>query len=155
MKQRLYRKFLQLLCSFLLLLGISISLPAPAAKANIFSDIYNGFKSFSELPDEVNQLKEGFRQTAEELQQSKEKLADTLREVEAYQSQNAALQEQNRQLTQMVDELRNERTAREQYYNKIKITIFTGIGLILGYFLLIRLIRFSMRSRSRKGERMR
>lgn len=154
MNQKMYRNFIQLICSFLILLVISISLPAPVAKANIFSDIYNGFKSFSELPDEVNQLKEGFRQTAEELQQSKEKLADTLREVEVYQSQNAALQEQNRQLTQMVDELRNERIAREQYYHKIKITMLTGMGLILGYFLLIRLIRFSMRSRSRRGERM-
>lgn len=155
MKKHIFRKLLQLTCSFLFLLGIAVCLPAPAAHANIFSDIYNGFKSFSELPDEVNELKQGFQQTAEELQQAKDKLADTMKQVEAYQTQNAALQEQNRQLTQMVDELRDERAAREEYYNKIKITIFTGIALILGYFLLIRLIRFSMHHRSRKGERFR
>lgn len=155
MRKSIYVKLLQLLCSLLLLLGLSIILPAPAANANIFSDIYNGFKSFSELPNEVDQLKEGFQQTAEELQQSKEKLADTMNEMETYRTQNAALQEQNRQLTQMVDELRDERTARDNYYHKLKITIFTGIALVLGYFILIRLIRFSMRSRSRKGERLR
>ncbi|OMD39528.1 hypothetical protein [Paenibacillus odorifer] len=155
MKQHKYRKYLQLLCSLLLLLTVSIALPAPVAKANIFSDIYNGFKSFSELPNEVNELKEGFQQTAEELQQAKDKLANTMQEMEAYQTQNEALQEQNRQLTQMVDALQNDRTAREEYYHKIKVTIFTGIGLVLGYFILIRIIRFSMLHRSRKGDRLR
>ncbi|AIQ22243.1 hypothetical protein NYE25_25775 [Paenibacillus sp. FSL E2-8871] len=155
MKQRKYRKYLQLLCSLLLLLTLSISLPAPVAQANIFSDIYNGFKSFSELPNEVNELKEGFQQTAEELQQAKDKLTNTMQEMEAYRTQNEALQEQNRQLTQMVDELQNDRTAREEYYHKIKVTIFTGIGLILGYFILIRIVRFSMLHRSRKGDRLR
>ena len=155
MENHIYPKVLLLLRSLLLLIGISVCLPAPAANANIFSDIYNGFKSFSELPDEVDQLKEGFQQTAEELQQAKDKLSATMREVEAYQSQNAVLQEQNQQLTQMVNELRDERKARDEYYNKIKITIFTGIALILGYFISIRLIRFSMRHRSRKGERFR
>ncbi|MNZ56035.1 hypothetical protein D3C78_739730 [compost metagenome] len=75
--------------------------------------------------------------------------------MEAYRTQNEALQEQNRQLTQMVDELQNDRTAREEYYHKIKVTIFTGIGLILGYFILIRIVRFSMLHRSRKGDRLR
>jgi hypothetical protein len=55
----------------------------------------------------------------------------------------------------MVDALQNDRTAREEYYHKIKVTIFTGIGLILGYFILIRIIRFSMLHRSRKGDRLR
>jgi peptidoglycan hydrolase CwlO-like protein len=155
MKQHKYRKSLQLLCSLLLLLTLSISLPSPVAKANIFSDIYNGFKSFSELPNEVNELKEGFQQTAEELQQAKDKLLDTKQEMEAYQAQNEALQEQNRQLTQMVNELKNDRLARENYYYKIKMIILTGVGLILGYFILIRLIRFSMLHRSRKGDRLR
>lgn len=155
MKQHKSRKPLQLFYSLLLLLALSASLPAPVAKANIFSDIYNGFKNFSELPEEVNELKEGYQQTAEELQQAKDKLTNTMQEMEAYRAQNEALQEQNRQLTQMVDELKNERTARENYYRKIKVTIFTGIGLILGYFVLIRVIRFSMLYRSRKGDRLR
>ncbi|AWV31992.1 hypothetical protein MHH60_24575 [Paenibacillus sp. FSL H7-0716] len=155
MKQHKSRTYLQLLYSLLFLLTLTVCLPAPVAKANIFSDIYNGVKNFSELPNEVNELKEGFQQTAEELQQAKDKLANTTQEMEAYRIQNESLQEQNRQLTQMVDELKNDRTAREEYYHKIKVTIFTGIGLILGYFILIRFIRFSMLYRSRKGDRLR
>lgn len=155
MKQHKSRAYLQLLYSLLFLLMLTVCLPAPVAKANIFSDIYNGVKNFSELPNEVNELKEGFQQTAEELQQAKDKLANTTQEIEAYRIQNESLQEQNRQLTQMVDELKNDRTAREEYYHKIKVTIFTGIGLILGYFILIRFIRFSMLYRSRKGDRLR
>jgi len=109
----------------------------------------------SELPSEVNELKEGFKQTAEELQHTKDKLTDATQQMEAYRAQNEALQEQNRQLTQMVDELKNDRTARENYFNKIKVTFFTGIGLVIGYFILIRIIRFSMLHRSRKGDRLR
>lgn len=155
MKQPTPRKPWQLLCSLLFLLALFVSLPAPVAQANIFSDLYNGFKSFSELPEEVNELKEGYQQTAEELQQAKDKLANTLEEMEAYRAQNEALQEQNRQLSMMVDELKNDRTARENYYHKIKVTILTGLGLILGYFILIRIIRFSMLYRSRKSDRLR
>ncbi|MNR33835.1 hypothetical protein D3C85_1515470 [compost metagenome] len=100
-------------------------------------------------------MQESYRQTTEELQQTKEQLGQTLQQMADYQAQNAALQEQNRQLSQVVDELKNDRTARENYYNRIKITVITGLALILGYFLLIRLLRFGMRHRSRKSDRLR
>lgn len=92
----------------------------PEAKANYLNDIYNGIQSFSELPGEVTKLQESYQKTAEELQQTKEdlgeakdQLTDSLQQMQTYQSQNAALQEQNRQLSQVVDELKNDRTARE------------------------------------------
>jgi septal ring factor EnvC (AmiA/AmiB activator) len=169
MKEHVYCRFAKLLGSVLLLLGMSVGLPAPAAQANYFSDLYNGFQKFSELPSEVNQLQESYQETVEELQQTKDQLGqtvdelgdtqdqlgETLQEMETYRTQNAALQEQNRQLTQVVDELRDDRMARENYFDKIKTTLFTGIGLLLGYFILIRLVRFGMRHRSRKGDRLR
>ncbi|ASA26036.1 hypothetical protein [Paenibacillus donghaensis] len=155
------RRSIRLLCPLLLVLGISLSLPAPAANANYLNDLYNGLETFSELPGEVNKLQDSYQQTMEELQQTKDELGNTMnqlgqtqQEMETYRSQNAALQEQNRQLTQMVDELRDDRAARESYLNRIKVTIFTGIGLVLGYFVLIRLIRFGMRHRSRRGDRL-
>ncbi|MRN51562.1 hypothetical protein [Paenibacillus monticola] len=162
MKENRCRKFMKLLGSALLLLGISAALPVPAAHANYFNDIYNGLQKFSELPSDVNQLQESYRQTTEELQQTKDELGntqdqlgETLQEMDTYRTQNAALQEQNLQLTKVVDELRDDRTARESYLHKIKITVFTGIGLVLGYFILTRLVRFGMRHRSRRGDRLR
>jgi peptidoglycan hydrolase CwlO-like protein len=152
----------KLLCSALLLAGIFSVLPSPSAQANYFSDLYNGMQKFSELPGEVNKLQESYRQTVEDLEQAKneldaakDQLGATAAEMETYRTQNAALQEQNRQLTQMVDELRNDRQARENSFNRIKVTVITGLALILGYFLLIRLIRLGMRSRSRRSDRLR
>ncbi|WP_379154456.1 hypothetical protein [Paenibacillus sp. sgz5001063] len=154
MKQKVKRTYAKLLSSALLLLGLSVLFPSPVAKANYFNDIYNGLQSFSELPGEVNQLQESYQQTTEELQQTKDQLDQTLQQMAEYQTQNAALQEQNRQLSQVVNELKDDRTAREKYYNRIKNTVITGIALVLGYFLLIRVLRLGMRHRSRKGDRL-
>jgi len=169
MKHSAVRSFIRLLYSALLLLLLSAILPLPAAEANYFSDLYNGLQQFSELPGEVNQLQESYRQTTEELEKTKnelgqtieelgvtkDQLGQTLEDMDTYRAQNAALMEQNRQLTQVVDQLRDDRAARENYLHRIKVTIFTGLGLVLGYFLLIRLIRFGMRHRSRRGDRLR
>lgn len=161
-KKGLTNTWMKLLGSALLLLGISACLPAPAAEANYFSDLYKGLQNFSELPGEVNQLQENYQETVEELEQTKDQLSETVdtlgqtqEQMETYRSQNEALQEQNRQLSAVVDELKNDRTARENYYNRIKVTVITGFALILGYFLIIRLIRFTMRHRSRRGDHLR
>lgn len=162
MNRRLTGNTAKLLGSVLLLLGLSNIIGTPQAKANYLNDIYNGIQSFSELPGEVSKLQESYRKTAEELQQTKDELGETkdqlsqsLQQMQTYQSQNAALQEQNRQLSQVVDELKNDRAARENYLNRIKVTVLSGLALVLGYFVLIRLLRFTMRARSRKSDRLR
>lgn len=160
--QSFYPRFIRYLFSAFLLLAVSAAVPAPAAEANYFNDLYNGLQQFSELPGEVNQLQESYQQTVEELEktknelgETKDQLGQTLTDMETYRSQNDALIEQNRQLTQVVDQLRDDRDAREKYFHRIKVTIYTGLALVVGYFLFIRLIRFGMRHRSRKGDRFR
>ncbi|WP_052087812.1 hypothetical protein [Paenibacillus wynnii] len=162
MKPYYYHTITRMLVSVFLLLGLSSTLPTPAAEANYFDDLYNGLQQFSELPNEVNQLQESYQQTVEELEktkgelgETKDQLGQTIKDMESYRSENTALMEQNLQLTKAVDQLRDERAARESYLHKIKITIYTGLGLLVGYFLLTRLIRFGMRRRSRKGDRLR
>jgi len=162
MKQQPLHGLIRLLGTVLLLLALSASSPLPSAEANYFSDLYNGLQQFSELPGEVNELQESYRQTVEELEKTKDELgatkdqlSQTVEDMESYRTQNSALQEQNRQLALVVDELREDRAARESYIRRIKITIFTGVGLIMGYFILVRLIRFGMRRRSNQGDRLR
>lgn len=141
--------------AILLLMGIALCAPAPSAHANYFTDFYNGLQKFSELPGEVSKLQDSYRQTTEELEKTKNQLETTASQIEAYRTQNIALQEQNRQLSQMVDELKDERQARENRYNQIKVTVITGLCLLLGYFLLTRLVRLGMRNRSRRSDRLR
>ncbi|MDT3427154.1 septal ring factor EnvC (AmiA/AmiB activator) [Paenibacillus forsythiae] len=149
------------LLSSILLTGMLYTLPAPAAHANIFNDLYRGVEQFSELPDQMNDLQDSYQQTVNELKQTKDELGQTIDELdetqnqlEAYRSENSLLQKQNQQLTVMIDELRDERAARESYIRRLKTTALTGLGLIAGYFVLVRLIRLFMRNRSRRGDRL-
>lgn len=156
------------------MLLLALFVPAPPAHANYFSDVYKGLQQFSELPSELNKLQESYSQTVNELQQTKEnldraagqlgetqeqlgqtqeQLGQAMGQMELYKEQNEALQEQNARLTLMVDELRDDRAAREQYIQRLKIMAYTAVGLVIGYFLLIRAVRWSMRSRSRRGDR--
>ncbi|SET99405.1 hypothetical protein [Paenibacillus sp. NFR01] len=153
----------------LLPVALVLAIPAPQAHANYINDLYNGFKTFSELPDEVNQLQDSYRQAAEELEKTKSELGETadqldetrdqlgqaMDQMEAYRTENASLQEQNKQLSLAVEEMKQERTARESYFKKIKVTVITGLCLLFGYFLLIRLLRFGMRRRSGRQDRLR
>ncbi|MFD1772694.1 hypothetical protein [Paenibacillus rhizophilus] len=152
----------RLLAAFILIASIFYTLPASAAQANVFGDLYRGLEQFSELPDQVDELQESYHQTVNELEQTKDQLGQTIdqldqtqNQLQTYRSENAALQEQNRQLTALVDELRDERAARESYVHRLKVTVLTGLGLIAGYFILTRAIRLGMRSRSSRGDRMR
>lgn len=148
-----YRRFIRLLYSSLLLFTLSTILISPTAEANYFTDLYQGIQQFSELPSEVNQLQESYQETVKELENTKDQLDETIDDMETYRTQNAALMEQNRQLTQVVDQLKDDRAIRESYLQKIKITLYTALCLIIGYFIIIRLIRFSMRYRSNRGDR--
>lgn len=138
----------RLLTAVMLAAGLLFSLPAPPAHANVFNDMYKGLEQFSELPGQMSELKDSYQQTVNELEQTKSQLED-------YRNENVTLQEKNQQLTKMLDELRDERTARERYIRRLKITALTGLGLVVGYFILIRVIRFSMRSRSGRRDQWR
>ncbi|MBY9081305.1 hypothetical protein KIH86_25650 [Paenibacillus sp. HN-1] len=138
----------RLLTAMLLAAGLLFTYPSPAAHANVFNDMYKGLEQFSELPDQVNELKDSYQQTLNELDQTKSQL-------ENYRSENVTLQEKNQQLTKMLDELRDERADRERYIRRLKVTALTGLGLVAGYFILTRLIRFGMRSRSGRRDQWR
>lgn len=148
MNNKLFLIIPRLLTVVLLAAGLVFSLPATPAHANVFNDMYKGLEQFSELPGQMSELKDSYQQTVNELEQTKSQLED-------YRNENVTLQEKNQQLTKMLDELRDERTARERYIRRLKITALTGLGLVVGYFILIRVIRFSMRSRSGRRDQWR
>ncbi|GIO44094.1 hypothetical protein [Paenibacillus apis] len=111
---------------------------APHAQAGFFSDMYQGIKDITELPSEVNELKESYQQTQDKLEEANATL-------EAYRQQNEALLEQNRELTESVAALTTAQQIRENQSRKLRIMIITGVLLIAGYFVVLRLIRVLLR----------
>lgn len=105
------------------------------AYAGYFSDLYNNIQEFTELPDEINELKNSYQKALQDLQH--------------FQKQNADLAEQNRQLTEMVGQLQEAEAAREQNANRLKTIAFTAVALLVGYFILTRALRFGMRRTNR------
>ncbi|PAD71183.1 MULTISPECIES: hypothetical protein [Paenibacillus] len=140
MRDRWRMKTLRLF-STLLVAGIAFSAGERTVSASL-GGFYNGIKQFSELPQEVNELKEGYNHTLQELEQARN-------DVKQFQEQNAELAEQNRKLTEMVLELQQAEMARKQNAERIKTVVLTAIGLALGYFVLIRALRFGMRRTNR------
>ncbi|MFB5763305.1 hypothetical protein [Paenibacillus medicaginis] len=122
-----------------LLAGIQFSFPGSAQAS--WNDIVEGWERYSNLPDEVNRLHESYQQTQEQLKQAQENL-------KSYQEQNTQLLEQNRKLTETVTELTRLQQRREAALHRNKIIFWTSLALLVGYFVLIRLMRYMMKRKS-------
>lgn len=113
------------------------------AHAGFFNDIYDNFQQFTELPDEIDELKNSYQKALEDLERAR---IDT----EMYQKQNAELAEQNRQLTSMLEQMKVDEAEKARKSERIKTVIVTAIALLAGYFLLTRILRFGMRRRTNR-----
>jgi len=126
---------------FLMIWGLLLA--GSSAHANYFHDFYNGVEKFSDLPGEVNQLKESYQETLDELDQAKQN-------AKAFEEQNVQLVEQNRQLAETVNQLKEVNELKDAKARKFKIMLITVILLVIGYFVLIRVLRFVMRRSNRR-----
>ncbi|WP_419891367.1 hypothetical protein [Paenibacillus xylanexedens] len=140
--------FIRMLFTTCILFTVSIASTVSAASANIFTDIYSGWERVSELPGEVNALQESYKQTMEQLNQTSAQLGQAQANVEAFKTQNEQLLAQNQKLTEMVSKLQDDQNAKAATTKRIQTTIITVVSLILGYFVLIRVMRWGMRRRS-------
>lgn len=140
--------FIRVLFTTCVLFTVSLTSTVSAANANIFSDIYSGWERVSELPGEVNALQESYKQTLEQLNQTSAQLGQAQANVEAFKAQNELLLAQNEKLTDMVSKLQNDQDAKTAAAKRIQTMIITAVSLILGYFILIRVMRWGMRRRS-------
>lgn len=124
----------------IIILSICVSLifSPNTTHANYFTDFYDGLQKFSELPDQMNELKKSYEQTYNDLNDAKAS-------IKAYEQQTAQLIEQNRQLQDTVQLLTQSEIARQTRSAQIKNIVIWAISLAVGYFLLTRTIRFLMR----------
>ncbi|WP_052759538.1 hypothetical protein [Paenibacillus sp. DMB20] len=140
-KPRPYKAYVIL--PLLVAAGILLPVGEGTTQAGYFNDIYNNFQQFSELPDEINELKDSYRRALQDLDRAR---IDT----EVYRQQNADLAEQNRQLTEMVSQLQEAEAARKRNAERLKTVGITAAALLAGYFILTRALRFGMRRSNRR-----
>ncbi|GGN98970.1 hypothetical protein [Saccharibacillus kuerlensis] len=119
-----------------------------------FDNFMNGIETFGKLPSEVNQLRQSYEKTVDELEGAKADIQAYRNEMEIYRNeinqlneQNKLLDEQNRQLQQTVTALNAVQEEREQSSRTLKTVIFVLVGLLVGYFIFIRVLRLGLRGR--------
>lgn len=138
-----------------LLLGLLLLPAGREAKAwEPFDNFVNGIEMFGELPSEVNELRQSYNETVTQLEDAKSDLQAYRDDMETYRAQitqlneqNERLDEQNKQLQDTVALLNKAQQERDQSAKTMKIVIFVLIGLFVGYFLLIRVLRLGLRGR--------
>lgn len=147
--------------SMILLVLLILPLWCPSFLPKAEAGAWNRVKSFFQLPGEVDQLKDKYQevqQNYEEVQQNfqdtREQLDATRQQAEKYQEEqlklledNKRLEEQNRKLQETVGKLEHSEEERSQGYKKIRRILYTAAGLVVGYFVLGRLLRVVWRSR--------
>ncbi|MCQ4086662.1 hypothetical protein [Saccharibacillus sp. JS10] len=119
-----------------------------------FDNFVNGLEMFGALPSEVNQLRQSYEETVNQLEDAKADIQSYRSDMETYRDQvtqlneqNKRLDQQNQQLQQTVALLNEAQQERDRSANIMKITIFVLIGLFVGYFLFIRVLRLGLRGR--------
>lgn len=117
------------------------------AYAGLWNSLKNGYHTITELPDEVNELKENYQSTMD-------KLDETRMIAEDLQKQNTQLfaenERQRQQLAEAMDSLHRAEEQKARRLKRIQVTVVTAAGLLLGYFFFVRIVRFILRRKSYK-----
>ncbi|WP_055106560.1 hypothetical protein [Paenibacillus ihumii] len=108
------------------------------ANAGYFDDFLKGVKVLSELPNDVNEIKENYQVTLDKLEEAQGTL-------EAYREENEKLMASNRELAATVSALTEAQEIRDAKARKTRIMLITGAALLAGYFILLRVIRVVLR----------
>ncbi|MGZ9583958.1 hypothetical protein [Paenibacillus marinisediminis] len=118
-----------------------LSGPVPQAQAGI----WNWITGISEVPSEVEQLKSKYDEIEQTLTNTQQTLSNTQKEYQTLTSQlnaeNAALKEQNEQLSKRILLLEEQEMKQKLRTKRITTTVLTGAGLLLLYFALTRVMR--------------
>ena len=131
-----------LVCPLLALLMFSFP---DRAEAGIWSNIKNGYHTITELPEEVDKLKESY-------QASMDKLEETQTMAENLRKQNELLMAENsRQSEQLAEALNSLQQAEQQKagrVRKVRVSLYTAGALLVGYFCATRILRLVLRRKS-------
>ncbi|MCE5173586.1 hypothetical protein LQV63_30620 [Paenibacillus profundus] len=144
MQPRKKRERLALWLSMLLFFSIMFLVPSPSAHAGFLQKL-------SELPADFDKMKQQYEETRQSLEDAKRQ-SDAMQQQ--LQAENESLRQQNEQLLQRIDQWEQKdveaKLQEKLQFRRIMITVFTGIGLVLLYIIMTRVLRIFVWRRTMK-----
>jgi CHASE3 domain sensor protein len=136
----------------LLAIGIAAALLQPYSTAE--AGLLDRVKDIYQLPEQLEGIQKEFDSTKQQLEEQKDKLAETMRQSKEAQdrliAQNKQLLEQNEALQSRIQAM--EQTALDKNARTRKITTIavTAVILVIGYFVLGRVLRITVWRRQKR-----
>lgn len=134
MMQQLWSKGSAVALAVIVMICLLFSGPVPRAEAGLWDWV----TGITEVPSEVDELKSQYTKMEQSLVETQQRYEEMTSQLNA---ENASLRSQNEQLQARILHLEEQELKQKQQRNRIYNTILTGVGLLIGYFLLTRLLR--------------
>ncbi|MBN3522304.1 hypothetical protein [Paenibacillus apiarius] len=128
----------------LLFFSMMFLVPSPSAHAGFLQKL-------SELPADFEQMKQQYEETRQSLEEAKRQ-SDAMQQQ--LQAENESLRQQNEQLLKRIDQWEQKdveaKLQEKLQFRRIVITVCTGIGLVVLYIILTRVLRIFVWRRTLK-----
>lgn len=129
------KKYINMMTIAVILLISTLSAgPIPRAQAGVWDWV----TGISEVPSEVDELKSQYTKMEQSLVETQQRYEEMTSKLNA---ENEALRTQNEQLQARLLQLEEQDQKQKQQRNRILNTVLTAVGLLIGYFLLTRVLR--------------
>jgi Skp family chaperone for outer membrane proteins len=132
-----------------IIIVMSLSLlfmPPSPSHAGIIDRIKAIYNTPEKVDDLLTDYEEQYEQTKQQFEDTQKALEQQQQELQAineqYRSDNEKLQTQNIELMQRLALMEKQQSDRKSLIRKLLIMMITVIGLILGYYALIRIWRY-------------
>jgi len=135
------------------IIAVALIQPYSIAEAGLLDRV----KDIYQLPEQMESIQKEYADTKRQLEEQRDQLAEAVRQSkereEQLLAQNKQLQEQNEALTGRLQAMEQSASDKTALTRKITMTALTAVVLILGYFLLGRLIRVAVWRRQKSKVR--
>ncbi|MDF2959263.1 MAG: hypothetical protein K0S39_998 [Paenibacillus sp.] len=115
-------------------------------------------KDIYRLPEQVESMQKEYDAAKQQLEEQKEKLSETVRQSKETEerliAQNKQLQQQNEALQKRLQAMEQAAADKNAFARKITMITVTAVILILGYFVLGRLLRVAVWRRRKKAVKL-
>ncbi|NOU93629.1 hypothetical protein GC093_10400 [Paenibacillus sp. LMG 31456] len=127
-----------------IIIAAALLQPFSAVEAGLLDRV----KDIYQLPEQIESIQKGYDATKQQLEEQKDKLAETMRQSaqaeERLIAQNKQLQEQNEALQKRIQTMEQTAQDKNALTRKITTIAITAVFLVIGYFVLGRVLRITV-----------